>query len=91
MYRNYKCSKREDYPAENDFFKYFSLGDHGRVLYCSAMIFSNVVGNVFSGAEEPAWGKFLGALVFSIAVLLISLVGGELFTGNNLDDGIWSI
>ena len=25
-----------------------------------AMIFSNVVGNVFSGAEEPAWGKFLG-------------------------------
>lgn len=49
-----------------------------------AMIFSNVVGNVFSGAEEPAWGKFLGALVFSIAVLLISLVGGELFTGNNL-------
>ena len=49
-----------------------------------AMIFSNVVGNVFAGAEEPAWGKFLGALVFSIAVLLISMVGGELFTGNNL-------
>ena len=36
-----------------------------------AMIYSNVVGNVFAGAEEPAWGKFLGALVFSIAVLLI--------------------
>ena len=29
-------------------------------------------------------GKFLGAIVFSIAVLLISMVGGELFTGNNL-------
>ncbi len=48
-----------------------------------AMIFSNVVGNVFSGTD-PAWGKFLGAIVFAIAVLLISLVGGELFTGNNL-------
>ena len=38
----------------------------------------------FSSNELPAWGKFLSAVVFSIAVLLISLVGGELFTGNNL-------
>jgi nitrite transporter NirC len=48
-----------------------------------AMIFSNVVGNVFSAAA-PEWGKFLSALVFSIAVILIVMVGGELFTGNNL-------
>ena len=32
-----------------------------------AMIFSNVTGNIFSGADLPAWGKFLGAAVFSIA------------------------
>ncbi len=48
-----------------------------------AMIFSNVVGNVFR-SSAPEWGRFLGAGVFSIAVLLIVLVGGELFTGNNL-------
>ena len=48
-----------------------------------AMIYSNVVGNVFS-KTMPEWGKFVGALVFSIAVLLISFVGGELFTGNNM-------
>lgn len=48
-----------------------------------AMIYSNVVGNVFS-KTFPEWGKFLGAIMFSIAVLLIAMVGGELFTGNNL-------
>ena len=69
---------------KNDFFKYFMRAIMAGFFIVVAMIFSNVVGNVFSGAEEPAWGKFLGALVFSIAVLLISLVGGELFTGNNL-------
>ena len=69
---------------KNDFFKYFMRAIMAGFFIVVAMIFSNVVGNVFSGAEESAWGKFLGALVFSIAVLLISLVGGELFTGNNL-------
>ena len=69
---------------KNNFFKYFVRAIMAGFFIVVAMIFSNVVGNVFSGAEEPAWGKFLGALVFSIAVLLISLVGGELFTGNNL-------
>ncbi|MBQ1493236.1 MAG: formate/nitrite transporter family protein [Blautia sp.] len=48
-----------------------------------AMIFSNVVANVFRGSS-PEWGRFLAAIAFSIAVLLICLVGGELFTGNNL-------
>ena len=49
-----------------------------------AMIYSNVVNQIFSGSIIPEVGRFLGALVFSIAVLLIVLVGGELFTGNNL-------
>lgn len=47
-----------------------------------AMIYNNVVGNVFADSA-PAWGKFLGALVFSVAVLLIVFIGSELFTGNN--------
>lgn len=48
-----------------------------------AMIYNNVVGNVFKDSD-PAWGKMLGAIVFSIAVLLIVFIGSELFTGNNL-------
>lgn len=68
----------------NDFGKYFMRAIVAGFFIIVAMIFSNVVGNVFSGAEEPAWGKFLAAVVFSVAVLLITMVGGELFTGNNL-------
>ena len=48
-----------------------------------AMIYSNVVGNLFS-ESDPAMGKFLSGIVFSIAVLLITFIGSELFTGNNL-------
>lgn len=68
----------------HDFGKYVTKAVMAGFFIVVAMIFSNVVGNVFSGAELPAWGKFLSAIVFSIAVLLISLIGGELFTGNNL-------
>ena len=69
---------------KNNFSRYFMRAIMAGFFIVVAMIFSNVVGNIFSASELPAWGKFLGALVFSIAVLLISLVGGELFTGNNL-------
>lgn len=67
----------------NNFLKYFLRAVMAGFFIDVAMIYSNVVGNVFS-KTMPEWGKFLGALVFSIAVLLIVLVGGELFTGNNL-------
>lgn len=62
--------------------KYFLRAIMAGFFIVAAMIFSNVVGNVFSG-ESPAWGKFLSACVFALAVLLISMIGGELFTGNN--------
>lgn len=67
----------------SNFAKYFLRAVMAGFFIDVAMIYSNVVGNVFS-KTFPEWGKFLGALVFSIAVLLICLVGGELFTGNNL-------
>lgn len=67
-----------------DMFKYFVRAVMAGFFIVVAVIFSNALGSVFTGAEEPAWGKLLGALVFSIAVLLISMVGGELFTGNNM-------
>lgn len=72
-----KKSLLENHPG-----KYFIRSMMAGFFIIAAMIFSNVVGNVFAG-ESAAWGKFLGAIVFAIAVLLISLVGGELFTGNN--------
>lgn len=68
---------------KTDFLKYFLRSVMAGFFIDLAMIYSNVVGNVFS-KTMPEWGKFLGALVFSIAVLLICLVGGELFTGNNM-------
>lgn len=67
----------------SQFRKYFLRAIMAGFFIVVAMIFSNVVGNVFS-SEAPAWGKLLNATVFSIAVLLISFVGGELFTGNNM-------
>ena len=67
----------------SNFGKYFVRAIMAGFFIDVAMIYSNVVGNVFS-KTFPEWGKFLGALVFSIAVLLIVMVGGELFTGNNL-------
>lgn len=68
---------------ESNFAKYFFRAVMAGFFIDVAMIYSNVVGNVFS-STMPEWGKFLSALVFSIAVLLISMVGGELFTGNNM-------
>lgn len=66
----------------NHFGKYFMRAVMAGFFIIAAMIFSNVTGNIFSG-ESPALGKFLSACVFALAVLLISMIGGELFTGNN--------
>lgn len=66
----------------NYFGKYFMRAVVAGFFIIAAMIFSNVVGKFFS-AESVAWGKFLSSCVFALAVLLISMIGGELFTGNN--------
>ena len=63
--------------------KYFIRSIMAGFFIAVAMIYSNVVGNLFKQDGMVAWGKFLGALVFSIAVLLIVFIGSELFTGNN--------
>lgn len=48
-----------------------------------ATILSNVTAAVLF-PTFPQYGKLLGALLFSIAIVLIVFIGGELFTGNNL-------
>ena len=58
----------------SNFGKYFMRAIMAGFFIDVAMIYSNVVGNVFS-KTFPEWGKFLGAIVFSIAVLLIVMVG----------------
>ena len=77
------AAKAKSNLVNTNFFKYFIRAVMAGFFIDVAMIYSNVVGNVFS-KTMPEWGKFVGALVFSIAVLLISFVGGELFTGNNM-------
>lgn len=79
-----KAALLKDHP-----WKYFLRAVMAGFFIAVAMIYSNVVGNLFKDSD-PAWGKFLGALVFSIAVLLIVFIGSELFTGNNLVMGFAS-
>ncbi len=73
----------------SNFGKYFLRAVMAGFFIDVAMIFNNVVGNIFSGAE-PHWGKFLGAVVFSIAVLLISLVGGSFYRQQPCH-GLWGL
>lgn len=74
-----KSKMLEEHPG-----KYFIRSLMAGFFIAVAMVYSNVVGNLFKADEMVAWGKFLGAVVFAIAVLLIVFIGGELFTGNNL-------
>lgn len=67
----------------NNFGKYFIRSVMAGIFVTIAVIFCNVMGNVFA-STQPQWGKLLGAFVFSIAVCLLSMIGGELFTGNNM-------
>ena len=65
------AAKAKSNLVSTNFFKYFIRAIMAGFFIDVAMIYSNVVGNVFS-KTMPEWGKFMGALVFSIAVLLIS-------------------
>ena len=47
-----------------------------------ATILSNVSAAVLL-PTYPQFGKLLGAFLFSIAIVLVVFMGGELFTGNN--------
>lgn len=67
----------EKYPL-----RYFLRAVVAGFFITVAMIFSNVVGSLFF-KNSPAAGKLMGGIAFSIAVLLITFIGGELFTGNN--------
>lgn len=48
-----------------------------------AVLLSNVTAAVLY-PTYPQFGKLLSAVLFSIAIILIVFIGGELFTGNNM-------
>lgn len=73
-----KISCLKNHPA-----KYWLRSVMAGFFITVAAIFCNVTGNVFA-ADAPYLGKFLSPFVFAIAVQLIVIVGGELFTGNNM-------
>ncbi len=69
--------------------KYMIRAIMAGVFVALAMVLNTVSNHIFF-QSNPAAGKVVGALYFSVAVLLIVLVGGELYTGNNFVMGFAS-
>lgn len=68
----------EHYPV-----KFFIRAIMAGFFIVVATILSNVSAAVLY-PSYPQFGKLLGAFLFSIAIVLIVFIGGELFTGNNM-------
>ncbi len=63
--------------------KYFVRAVMAGFFIVVATILSNVTAAVLY-PTYPQFGKLLGAIFFSIAIILVVFIGGELFTGNNM-------
>lgn len=68
---------------KNHFGKYLLRSIMAGFFIVVATILSNVSAGVLF-PTYPQFGKLLGAFLFSIAIVLIVFIGGELFTGNNM-------
>ena len=68
----------EHYPV-----KFFIRAIMAGFFIVVATVLSNVSAAVLY-STYPQFGKLLGAFLFSIAIVLIVFIGGELFTGNNM-------
>lgn len=69
--------------CKNHFGKYFMRAIIAGFFIVVAVILSNVTAAVVFPVS-PQGAKALGALLFSLAIILVVLIGGELFTGNNM-------
>ncbi|MGL4980451.1 MAG: formate/nitrite transporter family protein [Fusobacteriaceae bacterium] len=67
--------QKTGYPA----FKTFLLGLMGGLFVAFGCL-----GNIISATTLGPLGKFVGALMFPVGIMLVILVGGALFTGNCL-------
>lgn len=69
--------------CDKHFGKYFLRAVLAGFFIVVATILSNVSAAILY-PTYPQFGKLLGAFLFSIAIVLIVFIGGELFTGNNM-------
>lgn len=69
--------------AKNSPFRYIISAVIAGFFIVVATILSNVTAAIFY-KNSPETAKFLGSFLFSIAIVLIVFIGGELFTGNNM-------
>lgn len=69
--------------AKNFPFRYMTSAVIAGFFIVVATVLSNVTAAVFY-KSSPETAKFLGSFLFSIAIVMIVFVGGELFTGNNM-------
>ena len=69
--------------CNNQFGKYLVRSIMAGFYIVVATILSHVTAAVLF-PTFPQFGKVLSSLLFSIAIVLIVFIGGELFTGNNL-------
>lgn len=69
--------------CNNNLGKFFIRAIMAGFFIVVATILSNVSAAVLY-PTYPQFGKLLGAFLFSIAIILIVFIGGELFTGNNM-------
>lgn len=68
---------------DSHFGKYFLRAMLAGAFIVLAVLLSNVTAAVLY-PTFPQFGKLAGGLLFSIAIVLIVFIGGELFTGNNM-------
>ncbi len=69
--------------CKEHFGKYFMRAIMAGFFIVVATILSDVSAGVLN-PTYPQFAKLTGALLFSIAIILIVFIGGELFTGNNM-------
>lgn len=69
--------------CNEQFGKFFIRAIMAGFFIVVATILSNVSAAVLY-PTYPQFGKLLGSFLFSIAIVLIVFIGGELFTGNNM-------
>ena len=78
-----KAASNKAELCNNHFGKYFMRSIMAGFYIVVATILSNVSAAVLL-PTYPQFGKLLGAFLFSIAIVLVVFMGGELFTGNNM-------
>lgn len=77
-----KQAKNKAELCNNHFGKYFMRAVMAGFYIVVATILSNVSAAVLY-STYPQFGKLLGAFLFSLAIVLVVFLNGELFTGNN--------